>query len=85
MVKNLLYTEFISETETILESLMDDLIVTDANGTILKATQFTADRYGIRYENLIGASIYELERTGIITPIVTPLIIQKKRKLQLFS
>lgn len=81
MVKKLLYTEFISETETILESLMDDLIVTDVNGTILKATQFTADRYGIKYESLIGASIYELERTGIITPIVTPLIIQKKEKI----
>ncbi|CAM4150228.1 RNA polymerase subunit sigma-54 [Bacillus manliponensis] len=77
----MLYTEYISETEVILESLMEDLIVTDVNGTILKATEFTADRYGIVYEDLIGASIYELERQGIITPIVTPLIIEKKEKI----
>lgn len=77
----MLYTEYISETETILESLMEDLIVTDVNGIILKATEFTADRYGIAYEDLIGVSIYELERKGIITPIVTPLIIEKKEKI----
>jgi transcriptional regulator with PAS, ATPase and Fis domain len=79
----LIYTQYFDDNEAILESLKDDLIITDINGTILKATKSTADIYGIKYEDLIGTSIYELERAGILTPILTPLVIQKKEKVTL--
>ncbi|WP_028399295.1 sigma-54 interaction domain-containing protein [Ectobacillus panaciterrae] len=75
--------QYFGDTEAILESLKDDLMVTDINGIILKATKSTAAIYGLKYEDLIGSSIYELERAGIMTPILTPLVIQKQEKVTL--
>lgn len=70
----------LEEMEAILHSLKDDILVTDAKGIILKATEMTNIIYGIDSNKLIGQSIFELEKEGLLTPIVTPIVINTGEK-----
>jgi TyrR family helix-turn-helix protein/PAS domain S-box-containing protein len=73
--------EELNEMETILHSLKDDILVTDVDGTILKVTETTRAIYGFDSINLVGQNIYDLEKDGVLTPIVTPIVIEAKRKV----
>lgn len=67
------------ESERLLQSLQDDMLVTDANGTITRVTKTMKKLYGVETEELVGLSVYDLEKSGVFTPIVTPLV-QKNHK-----
>jgi PAS domain S-box-containing protein len=73
--------EELNEMEAILHSLKDDILVTDVDGTILKVTETTKTIYGFDSKNLVGRSIFDLEKEGILTPIVTPIVIETKQKV----
>ncbi|WP_110928531.1 sigma-54 interaction domain-containing protein [Bacillus massiliglaciei] len=68
------------EAEAILNSLKNDLLVTGIDGTILRSTKTTSQIYGMDENELIGRSVYDLEKEGIFKPAITPLIIKKKKK-----
>ncbi|MFB4165131.1 sigma-54 interaction domain-containing protein [Alteribacillus sp. JSM 102045] len=62
------------ENEVILQSLQDDLLVTDTDGIITRVTAAMKNLYGVENKELVGKSVYELEKSGVFTPIVTPLV-----------
>ncbi len=68
------------EMEAIVRSLKDDLLITDVSGMILKVTETTKSIYGLSLNTLVGRSIYDLEKEGILTPIVTPIVIKTQQK-----
>ncbi|WP_235848327.1 sigma-54 interaction domain-containing protein [Litchfieldia alkalitelluris] len=69
------------ENEAILESLIDDLLVTSVDGIILKVSETTGGIYGVKSEELVGKSVYDLEREGLFSPLATPLVIKQKKKV----
>jgi PAS domain S-box-containing protein len=73
--------EIWNEDEAILHSLQDDILVTNVEGIILKASEMTGQIYGVETAELIGKSVYELEKKGLFTPIVTPMVIKEKKKI----
>lgn len=74
-----------NESEMILQALKDDLLVTDKNGIILKVSDATKELYGVGEENIVGLSVYDLERQGVFTPIVTPLVLEKKNRVNVIQ
>ncbi|WP_221567845.1 sigma-54-dependent Fis family transcriptional regulator [Alkalihalobacillus sp. TS-13] len=68
------------ENEVMLHSLKDDILVTNLDGTILKVTDTTSSIYDIEPDDLLGRSVYDLEREGVFTPIITPLVLKTKEK-----
>ncbi|MBR8658832.1 sigma 54-interacting transcriptional regulator [Brevibacillus sp. NL20B1] len=70
-----------SEDLAILQSLKDDLLVTNTDGIIVRATEKTGEIYGVDTKDLIGKSVYDLEKEGLFTPIVTPMVIKERRKV----
>ncbi|WP_349407521.1 sigma-54 interaction domain-containing protein [Pseudalkalibacillus sp. SCS-8] len=70
-----------NEAEAILDSLQDDIVVTDRHGIIMKVSDTTGSIYGVKSDVLIGRSVYELEREGLFTPLATPLVLEEKRKV----
>ncbi|MFC4770184.1 sigma-54 interaction domain-containing protein [Effusibacillus consociatus] len=56
-------------------------MVADTQGIILKASQTTGEIYDVDSSDLIGKSVYELEKEGLFTPIVTPMVIKEKKKI----
>ncbi|WP_243385513.1 sigma-54 interaction domain-containing protein [Bacillus kexueae] len=73
--------DYLEETEAILNAIKEDFMVTSTDGTIIRATKVTADIYGMKEDELIGQSVYDLERRGIFTPLVTPLVLDKRDRV----
>ncbi|WWS86393.1 sigma 54-interacting transcriptional regulator [Sporosarcina psychrophila] len=67
--------------EEIIDSYDEDIIVTNHAGIIVKASQISGRYYGIRAEDLLGKSVYDLEKRGIFSPAITPLVLLQKKKV----
>lgn len=67
--------------EEIIDSYDEDIIVTNNAGIIVKASQISGRYYGIRAEDLLGKSVYDLEKRGIFSPAITPLVLLQKKKV----
>ncbi|WP_163100502.1 sigma-54 interaction domain-containing protein [Peribacillus alkalitolerans] len=70
-----------NENERILQSLKDDILVTNVDGIIVKISEGTGKIYGVESDSLIGKSVYDLEAQGLFTPILTPMVIKEKKKI----
>jgi transcriptional regulator with PAS, ATPase and Fis domain len=75
----------LNESELILRALKDDLLVTDNNGKIMIVSDATKALYGIEDKDIVGLSVYELEKQGVFTPIVTPLVLEKKSRVNVIQ
>ncbi|UFJ39641.1 sigma 54-interacting transcriptional regulator [Brevibacillus humidisoli] len=69
-----------NEYEAILHSLKDDILVTNTEGIILKVSEATGSIYDVNSEDLIGKSVYDLEKEGLFTPLATPIVIKNRKK-----
>lgn len=74
-----------NESEMILRALKDDLLVVDKDGTILKESEVTKSLYGLDGKKIIGLSVYDLEKQGVFTPLVTPLVLKKKQRVNVIQ
>ncbi|PYZ96749.1 RNA polymerase subunit sigma-54 [Alteribacter lacisalsi] len=73
------------ESEAILQALKDDLLVTDRNGTIMSVSDATKKLYGIEDRDVLGTTVYQLEKEGVFTPIVTPLVLEQKDRVNVIQ
>lgn len=67
--------------EGLIDTAAEDLIVTNRDGVIVKASRLSGRHYGLEPDELLGASVYDLEERGIFTPAVTPLVLKEKKKV----
>ncbi|MBU8880199.1 sigma 54-interacting transcriptional regulator [Bacillus sp. FJAT-29790] len=70
-----------NENEAILHSLQDDILVTNTDGIILKVSEATEAIYNMKSKEMVGRSVYDLEKEGVFTPILTPMVIKEKKKI----
>ncbi|WP_255611714.1 sigma-54 interaction domain-containing protein [Marinobacterium arenosum] len=73
------------ELELVLEKSRDNIMITDGEGTILKAGSKCAQIYGRPLEQMLGASIYQLELEGILKPSVTAQVLKQRAPVQLMQ
>jgi transcriptional regulator with PAS, ATPase and Fis domain len=71
--------------EEVIDSYDEDIIVTNRDGKIIKATHISGKQYGLSAEDLIGQSVYELEKQGVFSPAITPLVQKQKKKVVLIQ
>ncbi|QUW23192.1 sigma 54-interacting transcriptional regulator [Sporosarcina sp. Marseille-Q4063] len=71
-----------SEQE-IIDTTEEDIIVTNHQGIIVKASKISGKHYDINPIQLLGRSVYELENEGIFSPAITPLVLKKQKKVVL--
>lgn len=69
-----------SEQE-IIDSTEEDIIVTNHQGIIVKASKISGRHYDIDPVDLLGESVYDLESEGIFSPAITPLVLKQKKKV----
>jgi PAS domain S-box-containing protein len=72
---------FIKELDNIVESVCDDLLITDGDGVILKASQSFGETYGIKPAEMIGRNVSDMEGEGYFNPSVTKMVISSKEKV----
>ena len=67
--------------EEVIDSYEEDIILTNQAGIIVKASHISGRQYDIPAEELLGQSVYDLEKKGIFSPAITPLVLQQKKKV----
>lgn len=73
------------ELESIFESSYDEIFVVDGNGIALRVNSACERNYGLKAAEIIGKSVFELEKTGIFTPSVTREVFEKKERVNLIQ
>lgn len=68
------------EYKTIFHSLQEDILVTKTDGTIVKVSEGTGAVYDINADELMGRSVYDLEKEGLFTPLATPKVVESQER-----
>ena len=67
--------------QEIINTTEEDIIVTNHQGIIIKASKISGRHYDIDPAQLLGKSVYDLESEGIFSPAITPLVLKQKKKV----
>ncbi|OCA91769.1 sigma-54 interaction domain-containing protein [Pseudobacillus wudalianchiensis] len=66
--------------EEILDGVYNDVLITDPKGRIVYANSSSEYWFGLREEELLGKSIYELEQKRVFYPSVVRLVLEKNKR-----
>lgn len=72
----------------IMFQIMDnenDVTLTDARGVVLRVSDSYEEHFGVRKEDVIGKSVYELEKNSVFRPSVTGAVIKERKKVTLLQ
>ena len=61
--------------------LADDMMLSDADGTILRVSENYEQNFGFTHDSIVGKSAFDLEAAGVFTPCVTAEVIRQKKKI----
>lgn len=73
------------ELKAILDASYDNIVITDGQGKVLRASPNCLSIYGKEAEELIGQTVDELERKGIFSPSVTIKVLAEKKEVQVMQ
>lgn len=74
--------EINTELETIIESIYDEVYVTDADGTTLRVNSACKRFLGLEPNKLIGKNVNALK---FINPVLTPKVVKEKRVISIIQ
>ncbi len=61
--------------------LADDVMLSDASGTILWVSETYEQNFGFAHDSMVGRSAFDLEADGTFTPCITAEIIRTKQRI----
>ena len=64
----------------IMDSLSDDLLISDGQGRVMRVSPSFESFYGISRDEAIGKTVYELEEQGYFRPSVIAKVISRREK-----
>jgi PAS domain S-box-containing protein len=82
-LKDQYYLRSNRELDTILDALHDDILIADSKGKIIKVSRSFEKVYGIAEEDIIGRTVYDVEKEGIFRPSVIAKVLEKGEKITL--
>ncbi len=85
---NPVMNEFISKTPneellSVLDYVQDAIIIDDENGNTLWLNKAAEELYSIDKKEIIGHNISELETSGIFSPSVAKMVLEKKKSVNI--
>ena len=69
------------ELGAILDAALDDTLITDGQGTVIRVSPAFKEMYGVSKDELIGHNVRDLEASGVFKPSITRLVLEQKQKL----
>ncbi|MBM7646647.1 PAS domain S-box-containing protein/TyrR family helix-turn-helix protein [Scopulibacillus daqui] len=73
------------ELNAILKASNDNIVITDGEGKVLKASPNCEDIYGCSRSYLIGKTVFELEKENIFTPSVSLRVLKERKEVQVMQ
>lgn len=68
------------EVDSIIESLHDDIVITDGNGVVIHVSSAFLELYSVSKEEILGKTVYELEKQKIFDPSIAAIVLQKREE-----
>lgn len=72
----------------LLFNVMDnenDVTLTDGKGVILRVSDSYEQHYSVKKEDILGKTVYEMEKSGVFNPSVTARVLKEQRKVTLLQ
>lgn len=63
----------------IIVNSFDEIFITDGKGIVLAVSPTCYELYGLKPNQLVGESVYDLERKGILNPSVSALVLKHRK------
>ena len=73
------------ELEGILNASNDNIVVTDGKGNVLRVSSNCTSIYGREQSELIGQTVFDLEKERIFYPSVTAVVLNEKKEVQIMQ
>lgn len=67
--------------DAILDSVHDDLLISDGVGRVLRISPTFEDVYGVKQDYVVGRTVYELEKEGYFKPSIIARVIERREKI----
>lgn len=61
--------------------LADDMMLSDADGIILRVSETYEKNFGFAHDSIVGKSVFDLEADGTFSPCVTAEVIRQRKKV----
>ena len=61
--------------------LADDMMLSDAQGIILRVSETYEKNFGFAHDSIVGKSAFDLEADGTFSPCITAEVIRQKKKI----
>ena len=61
--------------------LADDMMLSDADGIILRVSENYERNFGFTHDSIVGKSAFDLEANGTFRPCITAEVIRQKKKI----
>ena len=61
--------------------LADDMMLSDAEGIILRVSETYEKNFGFQHDSIVGRSAFDLEADGTFSPCVTAEVIRQRKKV----
>ncbi|WP_245575643.1 sigma 54-interacting transcriptional regulator [Alicyclobacillus contaminans] len=69
------------ELERILNTLFDEVFVTDGSGITVRVDRMVDVNYGLTADELVGKSVFDLERDKVFYPSVTAMVLRERKRI----
>ncbi|MBA4493530.1 sigma 54-interacting transcriptional regulator [Paenactinomyces guangxiensis] len=76
------YTSLAQDLKAVFDLSYDVIYVSDGEGMTLRVSSASERLWGYKPEELVGKTVYELEKQGVFKPSITRLVLEKKDKVQ---
>ncbi|MFC0560355.1 sigma-54 interaction domain-containing protein [Halalkalibacter alkalisediminis] len=73
------------ELDAILTTSKDNIVITDGEGVVLKVSPNCLDIYGVDYQDMIGKTVFDLEKENILSPSITIKVLKEKKDCQIMQ
>ncbi|MBP1153345.1 MULTISPECIES: sigma 54-interacting transcriptional regulator [unclassified Paenibacillus] len=80
-----LYKNLNFDLKAIFDISYDVIYVSDGQGITLRVSSACKTLWGYKEEELVGRSVYELEREGVYYPSITRLVLEKKEQVSMIQ
>lgn len=77
------YKNLHADLKAIFDISYDVIYVSDGNGITLRVSSASERLWGYKEEELVGRSVYQLEKEGVYSPSVTRMVLEKKDRVSI--
>ena len=79
----ILTKELIDNIDVILDATHNDLLISDGDGKVIAINSTFEKMYGLKKEETLGKTVFQLEDEGFINPSIVALVLKEKRRISI--